>query len=197
MVRHGSGRGSEEVVNVQVASCPLYDDERRLWTTYDARLDTYERATQPSHARLDGHDYDRSTLPTSSLPDHPPRRVHPLLRQPSQSPRPPLLSATVLTRRAQDGPEGIDVCLTCFNGSCPSGSVNAHALLHFRKTRHAYALNIRRMRRAVQSKRVSPPSSDETNRADGGGNRTRENRPSRSSLSVRNQLSMKCTSSKL
>ncbi|KAI0314538.1 ubiquitin carboxyl-terminal hydrolase 14 [Amylostereum chailletii] len=43
----------------------------------------------------------------------------------------------------QDGPAGIDVCLTCFNGGCLS-TERHHARDHFRKTGHRFALNVRR-----------------------------------------------------
>ena len=38
-----------------------------------------------------------------------------------------------------DSEQGIDVCLTCFNGSCSS-----HSKLHFNKTKHSLVLNIKR-----------------------------------------------------
>ncbi len=46
----------------------------------------------------------------------------------------------------QDGEQGIDVCLTCFNGGC-SGNDRNHSALHFKKTGHAIALNVRRTRK--------------------------------------------------
>lgn len=56
---------------------------------------------------------------------------------------------------SQDDELGVDVCLSCFNGQCPAGSRNQHALLHAAKTGHSLALNIRRRRRPQpQSKRV-------------------------------------------
>ncbi|KAK4702423.1 ubiquitin carboxyl-terminal hydrolase 5/13, partial [Phenoliferia sp. Uapishka_3] len=60
----------------------------------------------------------------------------------------------------QDGPLGVDVCLTCYNGGCPTGSVNHHAQQHFQLTGHAFALNVKRSKKAVpKSKRDSnePP----------------------------------------
>ena len=51
----------------------------------------------------------------------------------------------------QDSKEGIDVCLTCFNGSCP----RAHAALHFSKKRHALAVNIKRTKK--QRTEQEPP----------------------------------------
>ncbi|KAI7858439.1 hypothetical protein BDC45DRAFT_498365 [Circinella umbellata] len=44
---------------------------------------------------------------------------------------------------SQDGSEGIDVCLTCFNGGCIA-SERDHARNHFNLTGHPLALNIRR-----------------------------------------------------
>ncbi|KAI5479302.1 ubiquitin carboxyl-terminal hydrolase 5/13 [Pseudohyphozyma bogoriensis] len=61
---------------------------------------------------------------------------------------------------SQDGPNGVDVCLTCFNGGCPKGSTNEHGVLHFKHTGHAIFLNIKRRKKVVQkSKRNSqePP----------------------------------------
>ncbi|KAH9012646.1 ubiquitin carboxyl-terminal hydrolase 14 [Lactarius hengduanensis] len=43
----------------------------------------------------------------------------------------------------QDGPLGIDLCLTCFNGGCTSPE-RRHAQIHFKKTGHHLGLNIRR-----------------------------------------------------
>ncbi|CAO3693353.1 unnamed protein product [Rhizopus stolonifer] len=44
----------------------------------------------------------------------------------------------------QDGPEGINVCLTCFNGGCLS-TERHHALTHFQLSGHSLAVNIRRI----------------------------------------------------
>lgn len=44
----------------------------------------------------------------------------------------------------QDGPEGIDVCLSCFNGGCLD-SARHHALTHHQLTGHPLAVNIRRI----------------------------------------------------
>ncbi|EIE79390.1 hypothetical protein RO3G_04095 [Rhizopus delemar RA 99-880] len=57
-----------------------------------------------------------------------------------------------------DGPEGIDVCLTCFNGACLSNERN-HALNHYQLFGHALTVNIRRIV-VNQNKRLdngSPP----------------------------------------
>lgn len=51
---------------------------------------------------------------------------------------------SVLTsNQLQDGPLGIDVCLTCFNGGC-LGSERHHASTHYRKSGHQFTLNIKR-----------------------------------------------------
>lgn len=54
---------------------------------------------------------------------------------------------------SQDDPEGIDVCLTCFNGGCVSEERH-HAYTHYKKTGHAFALNVKRRARP-RPKRVS------------------------------------------
>ncbi|KIJ46150.1 hypothetical protein M422DRAFT_206385 [Sphaerobolus stellatus SS14] len=59
----------------------------------------------------------------------------------------------------QDLPEGIDVCLTCFNGGCVNDDPERrHAQLHYQKSGHPFTLNIRR-RAKPRSKRDSgePP----------------------------------------
>ncbi|OOF90746.1 hypothetical protein ASPCADRAFT_211661 [Aspergillus carbonarius ITEM 5010] len=52
-----------------------------------------------------------------------------------------------------DEGDGLNVCLTCFNGGC-AGERN-HALLHFERLGHPLALNIKRSRKEVQ--RDEPP----------------------------------------
>lgn len=47
----------------------------------------------------------------------------------------------------QDGPNGIDVCLLCFNGACTGNGDREHSRLHFEKTQHALVVNICRTRR--------------------------------------------------
>lgn len=50
----------------------------------------------------------------------------------------------------------MDVCLSCYNGGCAVGSANQHGLQHFKTTGHAFALNVKRTKKAVpKSKRVS------------------------------------------
>ncbi|KAI2624475.1 ubiquitin carboxyl-terminal hydrolase 14 [Xylaria nigripes] len=46
-----------------------------------------------------------------------------------------------------DNPEGLDVCLQCFNGGCPGDRV--HSQLHYATQSHPLALNIRRTRKVV------------------------------------------------
>ena len=52
----------------------------------------------------------------------------------------------------QDGPLGIDVCLICFNGGCLDANRH-HALNHYKKTGHKFALNVKR-RKKPSSRRV-------------------------------------------
>ncbi|KAJ2805588.1 ubiquitin C-terminal hydrolase Ubp14, partial [Coemansia helicoidea] len=47
-----------------------------------------------------------------------------------------------------DMAEGVDVCLTCFNGGCPAAP-HQHAQQHALKSGHLLALNIRRVRKAA------------------------------------------------
>jgi len=58
---------------------------------------------------------------------------------------------------SQDSPEGIDVCLTCFNGGCVHFK---HASNHAKKTGHSLALNIQRTRKPDSHQRspsAEPP----------------------------------------
>lgn len=52
----------------------------------------------------------------------------------------------------QDGADGVDVCLSCFNGGCLD-STRHHALTHHQLTGHPLAVNIRRIT-VNQPKRV-------------------------------------------
>ncbi|PYI31436.1 ubiquitinyl hydrolase [Aspergillus indologenus CBS 114.80] len=52
-----------------------------------------------------------------------------------------------------DQSSGINVCLSCFNGGCAHD--RNHALLHFKRSGHPLALNIKRSRKKVQ--RDEPP----------------------------------------
>lgn len=47
-------------------------------------------------------------------------------------------------------PEGLDLCLVCLNGSCPSGQ--KHTALHAKKTGHNVYLNIRQTVEKIESK---------------------------------------------
>ncbi|CUS11634.1 unnamed protein product [Tuber aestivum] len=53
-----------------------------------------------------------------------------------------------------DDPEGLNVCLSCFNGGC-AGERN-HALLHHKLSQHPLALNIRRTKKP-RAERAEPP----------------------------------------
>ncbi|CAG8563601.1 127_t:CDS:10, partial [Paraglomus occultum] len=54
---------------------------------------------------------------------------------------------------SQDLPQGIDVCLSCFNAGCLDNDRH-HAKLHYQKTNHPLTLNIRRIKKEKR-KRVS------------------------------------------
>ena len=54
---------------------------------------------------------------------------------------------------SQDDPQGLNVCLYCFNGGC-AGERN-HALLHSQRTDHPLVLNIKRTKKTIQ--RDEPP----------------------------------------
>ncbi|KAJ3221043.1 hypothetical protein HK099_003821 [Clydaea vesicula] len=54
---------------------------------------------------------------------------------------------------SQDSDCGINVCLTCFNGSCIS---NSHTNLHFNKTNHPLVVNIKRIKK-VRDPGTPPP----------------------------------------
>ncbi|KAN0065992.1 ubiquitin C-terminal hydrolase Ubp14 [Thecaphora frezii] len=43
-----------------------------------------------------------------------------------------------------DRPNGIDVCLLCFNGACTANGDREHSRLHFQKTGHALVVNVKR-----------------------------------------------------
>ncbi|TPX62342.1 hypothetical protein PhCBS80983_g00547 [Powellomyces hirtus] len=58
---------------------------------------------------------------------------------------------------SQDMPEGIDVCLSCFNGGC-AGSERHHAQLHYDKTNHPIVLNIKRIAKARKNDGSPPPA---------------------------------------
>ena len=64
----------------------------------------------------------------------------------------------------QDMPQGIDVCLTCFNGGCvlpPAGPEDNHgpyhAQQHHQQSRHPLVVNIRRIRRPREDAEPAEP----------------------------------------
>ncbi|QRW15287.1 ubiquitin carboxyl-terminal hydrolase [Ceratobasidium sp. AG-Ba] len=58
---------------------------------------------------------------------------------------------------SQDSPDGVDVCLTCFNGGCLSEERH-HARTHFERTGHNWSLNIqRRTKPRLQRDDGEPP----------------------------------------
>ncbi|KAI8921585.1 hypothetical protein BC831DRAFT_476413 [Entophlyctis helioformis] len=59
---------------------------------------------------------------------------------------------------SQDMPDGINVCMTCYNGGCGQSS-HDHAGLHQRKSGHPLVLNVRRTRKPTADARTSgaPP----------------------------------------
>lgn len=52
--------------------------------------------------------------------------------------------------KQQESPQGVDVCLTCFNGSCRGHN---HSALHHSKTSHPLVLNIRTIIKKVRYER--------------------------------------------
>ena len=50
----------------------------------------------------------------------------------------------------QDSEDGIDVCLTCFNGGC-LGIERHHARTHSERTEHVFTLNVKRRPKARSS----------------------------------------------
>lgn len=65
-------------------------------------------------------------------------------------------SQTLLT--LQDDPEGVLVCLQCFNGGC-FGEGRRHAFLHYEKTGHALGVVIKRTRKEPTKRVRGPPLS--------------------------------------
>ncbi|KAJ2687341.1 ubiquitin C-terminal hydrolase Ubp14, partial [Coemansia spiralis] len=57
----------------------------------------------------------------------------------------------------QDMAEGVDVCLTCFNGGCPAAP-HQHAQQHALKSGHLLALNIRRVPKAASDEDAGRPA---------------------------------------
>ncbi|KAJ3187919.1 hypothetical protein HDU85_006312 [Gaertneriomyces sp. JEL0708] len=58
---------------------------------------------------------------------------------------------------SQDLSQGIDVCLSCFNGGCLHNE-RQHAQLHYRKTKHPIVLNIKRIAKPKQRDGSEPPA---------------------------------------
>lgn len=58
----------------------------------------------------------------------------------------------------QDGPNGVDVCLTCFNGGCVGNDDRHHAQTHVDRTNHAFSLNVRRTPKKVERDDKEPPA---------------------------------------
>lgn len=54
----------------------------------------------------------------------------------------------------QDGPAGVNVCLTCFNGGCTDNKDRNHSKLHYDKTGHQLVVNIQRKRKAQAEDQV-------------------------------------------
>lgn len=54
-----------------------------------------------------------------------------------------------------DGKDGLDICLSCFNGACTGSASKNHSTRHYRKTGHALVLNIKRRAKP------DPPSEDQ------------------------------------
>ncbi|KAJ3178214.1 hypothetical protein HDU87_003766 [Geranomyces variabilis] len=58
---------------------------------------------------------------------------------------------------SQDMPEGLDVCLSCFNGGC-LGTDRRHAELHYKKSHHPIVLNIKRIPKPRKKDGSPPPA---------------------------------------
>ncbi|KAK4684371.1 ubiquitin carboxyl-terminal hydrolase 5/13, partial [Tremellales sp. Uapishka_1] len=56
----------------------------------------------------------------------------------------------------QDDPEGVLVCLTCYNGGC-FGQGREHAQLHYQKTRHPLGVVVKRTRKEAKRRDSSEP----------------------------------------
>ncbi|TKX26981.1 ubiquitin carboxyl-terminal hydrolase-2 [Elsinoe australis] len=78
--------------------------------------------------------------------------VPPALKPPSPS-QPVYREDCTLCFDSIDSPDGLDVCLTCFNGGCVGS--RGHNLVHANATSHPMAVNIKRTRKRKQ--RSEPP----------------------------------------
>ncbi|EJD47976.1 ubiquitinyl hydrolase [Auricularia subglabra TFB-10046 SS5] len=58
----------------------------------------------------------------------------------------------------QDGPDGVDVCLSCFNGGCVGNEDRHHAQTHYERTQHPFSLNIRRTPKKAEREDQPPPA---------------------------------------
>ncbi|WVR09107.1 hypothetical protein IAU60_006169 [Kwoniella sp. DSM 27419] len=80
----------------------------------------------------------------------------------ASSVRPPAPSTQVhreectLCFDGQDDPDGVLVCLTCFNGGC-FGEGRRHAYLHFQKTGHALGVVVKRTRKEQKKRDSTEP----------------------------------------
>ncbi|KAI9207417.1 uncharacterized protein BJ171DRAFT_492677 [Polychytrium aggregatum] len=76
---------------------------------------------------------------------------------------PPLLSTHIYKEECTlcfdnyDTEAGIDVCLSCFNGGCLGNDRN-HSALHFAKTSHPLAVNIKRVPKPERTDAAPPPT---------------------------------------
>jgi uncharacterized UBP type Zn finger protein len=66
----------------------------------------------------------------------------------------------------KDRPEGIDVCLSCFNGGCVDDTRH-HAPTHAQRSGHAFVVNVKRKLRP-STNRVRAPLSFLNNRLTSG-----------------------------
>ncbi|KAH8915803.1 hypothetical protein BT69DRAFT_1303420, partial [Atractiella rhizophila] len=58
----------------------------------------------------------------------------------------------------QDSPNGVDVCLSCYNGGCcDNESERQHAKLHWRKNRHPIVVNVKRRRKQLPKRDDGEP----------------------------------------
>ncbi|KAI9328678.1 hypothetical protein DFJ73DRAFT_800540 [Zopfochytrium polystomum] len=54
---------------------------------------------------------------------------------------------------SQDGENGVNVCLTCFNGGCMGNDDRNHSFLHYQNHKHPFVLNIRRVEKPKDESR--------------------------------------------
>ena len=79
--------------------------------------------------------------------------MYPLLRQSGEHRLTLRPESSLRLSDFQDDPEGVLVCLQCFNGGC-FGEGRRHAYLHYEKTKHGLGVVVKRTRKE-QKKRVS------------------------------------------